>query len=187
MSAFSSRMTIFSPNCVGIVETRRSIRRPSNRSRLRPSCGLRRSAMSMPDMILRREMRRVLQMVGNGQHVVQQPVHALPDLQLRLVRLDVDVAGAGLGGVAQDEVDELHDRRKLDVLGERGRVDQVVLVVGARLDLARRLHRVEHVVGRRAIGLGVAAGAAAVSSQVCVTTTATAFFPVRNSTSCRTE
>ena len=56
--------------------------------------------------------RRVLQMVGNGQHVVQQPVDALPDLQQRLVRLDVDVAGAGFRGVAQDEVDELHDRRR---------------------------------------------------------------------------
>ena len=109
------------------------MRRPSNRSRLRPSCGLRRSAMSMPDMILRREIVASCRWCGNGQHVVQQPVHALPDLQQRLVRLDVDVAGAGLRGVAQDEVDELHDRRQLDVLGERRRIDQVVLAVAARL------------------------------------------------------
>ena len=126
-------------------------------------------------------MRRVLQVVRDGQHVVQQPVHALPDLQQRLVRLDVDVAGAGLRRVAQDQVDELDDRRQLDVLGERRRIDQVVLAVGARLDLARRLGGVEHVVGRGARRASGYSRRRSCSSQVCVTTTATAFLPVRNS------
>ena len=57
-------MTIFSPNCVGSVETRRSIRRPSVLSWLRPSCGFRRSEMSMPDMILSREMVASLSALG---------------------------------------------------------------------------------------------------------------------------
>ena len=137
-------MTIFSPNCVGIVETRRSMRRPSNRSRLRPSCGLRRSAMSMPAMILSREIVGVLQVARDGQHVAEQSVDALPHLQLRLVRLDVDVAGAGLGRVAQDQVDEPHDGR---LIGERGQVD---FLLDHNLHLALWIPREELVVGGRA-------------------------------------
>ena len=50
------RMTIFSPHTVGNVATRRSIWRPSWVTEMRPSWGRRRSAMSMADMILSREM-----------------------------------------------------------------------------------------------------------------------------------
>ncbi len=50
------RMTTFSPHTVGSVATRRSIIRPPWLTERRPSCGLRRSAMSMSAMILSREM-----------------------------------------------------------------------------------------------------------------------------------
>ena len=50
------RMTTFSPHTVGRVATRRSIMRPPWLTDSRPSCGLRRSAMSMSAMIFRREM-----------------------------------------------------------------------------------------------------------------------------------
>ena len=49
-------MTIFSPHTVGRVATRRSILRPSWLTDMRPSCGLRRSAMSMSAMIFSREI-----------------------------------------------------------------------------------------------------------------------------------
>ncbi len=49
-------MTIFSPQTVGRVATRRSTERPSWLTDRRPSCGLRFSAMSIDDMIFRREM-----------------------------------------------------------------------------------------------------------------------------------
>src|SRR5664280_743897 len=48
-------MTIFSPHTVGSVATRRSIFLPLVFTDIRPSCGTRRSAMSMSDMILSRE------------------------------------------------------------------------------------------------------------------------------------
>src|ERR1700682_2284231 len=55
-----SRMTTFSPNCAGTVETRRSRsrERSSTRSRIliRPSCGRRFSEMSSFAMIFKREM-----------------------------------------------------------------------------------------------------------------------------------
>jgi hypothetical protein len=49
-------MTTFSPNTVGRVATRRSICLPLWMTDIRPSCGLRRSAMSMSDMILSLEI-----------------------------------------------------------------------------------------------------------------------------------
>ena len=45
----------FSPCTVGMIETRKSIRRPLYRTRKRPSCGTRRSAMSSSLMTLIRE------------------------------------------------------------------------------------------------------------------------------------
>ena len=49
-------MTTLSPWSVGIVETRRSSRRPSRLMRMRPSWGRRRSAMFSSAMILMREV-----------------------------------------------------------------------------------------------------------------------------------
>ena len=50
------RITTDSPCIVGTVDTRRSISLPCTRSRMRPSCGSRRSAMSRLAMILIREI-----------------------------------------------------------------------------------------------------------------------------------
>ena len=47
-------MTASSPWIEGMIETRKSIVRPRTRSRKRPSCGTRFSAMSSSDMTLRR-------------------------------------------------------------------------------------------------------------------------------------
>ncbi len=52
----SSRMTIDSPWMVGTVETRMSTRRPWAVTRMRPSCGRRRSAMFISAMILMRDV-----------------------------------------------------------------------------------------------------------------------------------
>ena len=49
-------MTIFSPHTVGRQLTRRSILRPRDTTDSRPSCGMRRSAMSMSLMIFSREI-----------------------------------------------------------------------------------------------------------------------------------
>ena len=49
-------MTTDSPCIVGTVDTRRSISFPCTRSRMRPSCGSRRSAMSRLAMIFTREI-----------------------------------------------------------------------------------------------------------------------------------
>ena len=49
-------MTIFSPYCAGSVATRRSIGLSPTCVEMRPSCGMRRSAMSRSAMIFTREM-----------------------------------------------------------------------------------------------------------------------------------
>ena len=48
------RITVFSPRCIGNVLQRRSILRPSSNTWMRPSCGRRRSLMSIAAMILMR-------------------------------------------------------------------------------------------------------------------------------------
>jgi hypothetical protein len=53
---FRIRMTTFSPSDAGSVEIRRSTGFPLTATRARPSWGRRRSAMSIPPMILMREI-----------------------------------------------------------------------------------------------------------------------------------
>ena len=50
------RMTTFSPYCAGSVATRRSIGLPPTWVETRPSCGMRRSAMSRSERILIRDV-----------------------------------------------------------------------------------------------------------------------------------
>ena len=50
------RMTTFSPSDAGSVEMRRSTGLPFTATRARPSCGRSRSAISIPPMILMREI-----------------------------------------------------------------------------------------------------------------------------------
>ena len=73
----SSRMTTFSPNCVGTDETRRSRsrERSSTRSRIlmRPSWGSRFSEMSSFAMILRREMSGSRVRIGSAMMLCRMP------------------------------------------------------------------------------------------------------------------
>ena len=63
--ASSTRSTIFSPNRVGQVLTRKSIALVLEMlSLMRPSCGTRRSAMSRPAITFRREAMRALSFCG---------------------------------------------------------------------------------------------------------------------------
>ena len=54
-SLSSTRSTAFSPCTVGMIDTRKSISRPLYRTRKRPSCGTRRSAISSSLMTLMRD------------------------------------------------------------------------------------------------------------------------------------
>jgi hypothetical protein len=58
------RSTIFSPNSVGSVLTRKSITRFPMRSLMRPSCGRRRSAMFRSERILKREISAARILIG---------------------------------------------------------------------------------------------------------------------------
>ena len=58
------RITIFSPNSVGSVLTRKSIALLPNLSFMRPSCGTRFSAMSRREMTLMREASLSLIAIG---------------------------------------------------------------------------------------------------------------------------
>ena len=86
-------------------------------------------------------------MLRNRQHVAQQAVNALPDVNVLFLRFDVDVARTGLGRLAQDQVDEPDDRRQVDVFGQRGDVDEFVVGVRGGLDFSLQGRRSP--VGRR--------------------------------------
>ena len=85
-------------------------------------------------MILRRLDDRVLQLQRRLHHLVEHAVDAVADAEVLLVGLDVDVGGALLDGVEQDEVDELDDRRVVG--GLREVVDVLVLRLLGELDVA---------------------------------------------------
>ena len=62
----STRMTTLSPNIVGSTLTRRSIGWLLTFSSMRPSCGMRRSAMSRLAMTLMRELMAGAMWLGGG-------------------------------------------------------------------------------------------------------------------------
>ena len=101
------------------VDLLRRRRSSLKRILMRPSCGSRFSAMSSFDMILMRERDRVAELHRRAHDVVENPVDAVPDAQLLLVRLDVDVARALLNRRHQHDVHQPDDRRFLALLGER--------------------------------------------------------------------
>ena len=95
----SRRITTDSPYCVGIVEMRMSIALPRMSTWKRPSCGKRFSEMSRPDISFRRNTSAGRDLrIGLGLQV-QHAVDAETHMQVALLRLDVDVGGAHLGGV----------------------------------------------------------------------------------------
>ena len=61
-------------------------------------------------MTLRRETTGKARCLGGGRHLVEGAVHAVADLELGLEGLEVNVAGAVLDGLEQDQVDEADDR-----------------------------------------------------------------------------
>ena len=106
-------MTTFSPCGPGTVETRRSSDFCPTLMATRPSCGSRRSAMSIRDITLMREMTGPCTHLRRLERVAQQAVDAVAHDEIRLARLDVDVGGAGLHGLRDDQVDHADDRRRL--------------------------------------------------------------------------
>ena len=136
-------MTTFSPYCAGSVATRRSIALSPTCVETRPSCGMRRSAMSRSARILMREVTAGTTGRGHDRRLVEHAVDAVADAHLVLVRLEVDVGGAAVDGLGDHALDELDDRR--------------VLAAGAEVDGLRRR-------GRRAAPAAAAASVSNVSS-----------------------
>ena len=67
ISSFSRiRITTASPKALGRMETRKSTFLRSTRILNRPSCGIRRSAMSSSDMTLTREIRGACNLIPRG-------------------------------------------------------------------------------------------------------------------------
>ena len=138
-SGSKMRMTTFSPNAVGSVETRSSISFPSRSVLMRPSCGRRFSAMSMRHIVLRREVMARLTSFGTRWISCSTPSMRKRMLRVLALRLDVDVRGARVVGVLQQEVDGVDDvrvagldlraRLQLDVLLEVAEVDRALAQV----------------------------------------------------------
>ena len=97
----STRITVFSPRVAGKVLTRRSILRPSSSTWTRPSCGRRRSLMSMRGHDLDAAGHGAEQVQRHFQRLVQPAVDAVADAHAAFGRLDVDVAGPFLDRVVR--------------------------------------------------------------------------------------
>ena len=136
----SRRMTMPSPWTIGMIETRTSISRLLDAHL--DAAVLRQALLGdvepghdldaaddgrLEAVDLRRQRLRL-----------QQAVDAVADAQAVFFRLDVDVAGPLVGGLDQDFVDQLDDRRFLGLLGQFAVVglelfEQFDLVVAALL------------------------------------------------------
>ncbi len=81
---------------------------------------------------------RLLELERRVHHLVEDAVDAVPDAVLLLVRLDVDVGGAALDGVGEDDVDQADDRRFLGLLLQLLEVDLLILVEHLRGRRRRR-------------------------------------------------
>ncbi len=111
------------------MATRRSIGLSATSSEMRPSCGIRRSAMSRSERILMREMTAGTALERHGGGFLEHAVDAVAHAHLVLGRLEVDVRGAALDGFLDHPVHELDDRRVLaaDAEVDRGVLAEVVL------------------------------------------------------------
>jgi hypothetical protein len=110
-------MTVFSPNRVGRVLTRKSMVRVGQDE---AHAAVLRHAL-FRDVELGQHLDARNQFVADRQRrrgvVAQHAVHAHADPVELLEGLEVDVGGAQLHGVHQDLVQEAHDRRVLDLVG----------------------------------------------------------------------
>ena len=136
-------MTIFSPHTVGSVATRRSTERPSCVTERRPSCGLRFSAMSIDDMIFRREM--MPSWIARSAFCISCSTPSMRNRtsQLPLARFDVDVARPVVDRLSDQQVHEPHDRcvvvLLLERLGHRGDLARLRRLLDRRRELAQLL------------------------------------------------
>ena len=97
-------------------------------SAMRPSCGMRRSAMSRSDMILMREMTpATMRLRGMRVASASTPSTRKRTTQLAADRLEVDVRRALVDALGDERVDELDDRR---VVGGLAQVDDLGTLVG---------------------------------------------------------
>ena len=122
-------MTIDSPSTVGSVATRMSRVRPAAAalSEMRPSCGLRRSAMSSFASTFRRVVTPGHHPLRDPLDLVEHAVDAEADEQRILLRLEVDVGGPVLGGLEDHGVDEPDERRIGDAVVDLEVVDLLLL------------------------------------------------------------
>ena len=107
------RITTPSPSTVGSTATRMSSGRPATpaASEIRPSCGLRRSAMSSFASTLSRVVTAEASRFGS-----RCISWRIPSIRMRTTsesgeRVEVQVARAVLGRLEDDRVDEAHERR----------------------------------------------------------------------------
>jgi len=125
-----TRSTTLSPNCVGRVETRRSMTRPPMDICMRPSCGNRRSAMLRPDMTLIREMIGKASSWGRS-HRIERAVHTISYLEILLERLKMNIRCAAVHGLIENEVNKPDNRRRTGRL-----LDALLVKVFAHRDVA---------------------------------------------------
>jgi hypothetical protein len=114
MSGSKMRMTIFSPNAVGMLDKRSSTSRPPcERVLMRPSCGRRFSATSMRPRILMREVTAVITGVGSSNTLCMTP--SMRKRMLLMSRRGSRwMSDALLERVLQQPVDDVHDMAVVD-------------------------------------------------------------------------
>src|SRR2546427_312261 len=107
MSGSKMRSTAFSPNAVGMVETRSSTSRPPWSRLMRPPLL---GEVAAGEELDARD-HRLVHDLRDQVHVVQDPVDPEADEGQLALRLEVDVRGPLLERVAEDVVEGLHHRR----------------------------------------------------------------------------
>ena len=161
-SLSSNRSTIFSPQSVGSVETRKSscffLPPICIFSMMRPSCGRRFSLMSSFAMILRREVIASFSLSGGFMIDCKNAVNTEADAEFFFVRLHVNVAGSALHGVGEHEVHELDDGSFVGRSFEFGQLHLLLFSlhfdVGGVAEVVHRLHDLlELFFFRSAVGL----------------------------------
>src|SRR6266542_4735079 len=108
----STRSTRLSPNCVGNVETRRSILRPAICFWMRPSCGSRLGDIHAGHHFHPRNHREC-QMPWRWRHLVKRTIDAIADFEFVFERLEVNVARAVLDRLVKNEIHKTDDRRRI--------------------------------------------------------------------------
>ncbi len=133
----NTRITIFSPKAVARLDTRSSTSRSARHVLMRPSCGRRRSAMSMRASTLMREVTAPCTLSGTRSISCRMPSMRKRITTVLVARLEVDVRGALVEGVVEQVV-------------HCG--DHVLVVLAGELLVAAQLHEGRERAGRAAVG-----------------------------------